>query len=124
MKITKSRSGHVAVASLHGDLDSRSAPDARQRLVALLAGNRRLVVDLTGVPYMSSAGLRTMLVIYREAQCVGTRVALVGLSAELRALMAATGFLGFFVVEDSVAACVDALRDDSEVRSDEPVAGA
>jgi anti-sigma B factor antagonist len=124
MDIRERRSGSVVVVTLIGDLDSRSSPEARERLAGLLAEHQRLVVDLTDVPYMSSVGLRTMLLMYREAQCVNARVALVGLSAELRALMAATGFLRFFMVEESVSACVDALRDGSEERSDEPVARA
>lgn len=124
MELRKRMAGSVVVVSLTGDLDSRAAPAAQERLTALASQDGRMLVDLTGVPYMSSAGLRTMLLLYRQAQCVNNKVALVGLSEDLRALMAATGFLDFFVVRDSVVAGLDALGSNEQERSDEPVPGA
>jgi anti-sigma B factor antagonist len=67
-----------------------------------------VLVDLSAVPYMSSAGLRTMLLLYRNAQAVGTTVCLVGVSTELQEMMEATGFLGYFPVHDTVE---DGLRE-------------
>ena len=46
--------------------------------------------------YMSSAGLRMLLVIYRTIVGQGGKVVLVGLSEELQDTMALTGFLDFF----------------------------
>lgn len=116
VEIRKRTVGAAVVAQLSGDLDSRSAPAAQERLVALVAPAGRLLVDLTDVPYMSSAGLRTMLLVYRQAQCVDTAVALVGLNAELRSVLAATGFLDFFVVRDSVRDGLEALGAGGDVR--------
>src|SRR3982751_3317532 len=94
MDISKRTIDSVTVCSLAGSLDSRSAP--------ALPEDGRVLLDLTEVTFVSSAGLRTMLLIYRQAQCVDTTVALVGLSDQLREVLSATGFLGFFVVADSV----------------------
>ena len=74
-----------------------------------------MIVDLTAVPYMSSAGLRTMLLLYRQAQCSDATVALVGLSDNLRSMMQATGFLDFFVVAPTAAEAIDSLVPRSEV---------
>jgi anti-sigma B factor antagonist len=57
---------------------------------------------------MSSAGLRTLLLLYRNAEAVNTTVGLAGVSPDLRQMMEATGFLGFFAVSDTVS---DGLRD-------------
>jgi len=118
MEISTSTIGSVVVATLNGDLDSRSAPAAQDDLSALLTDQGRLVVDLTAVPYMSSAGLRTMLLLYRQAQRCECRVALVGLSADLRTVMDSTGFLDFFVVDDSVEACARVLEEPAEEEDD------
>ena len=98
----------ATVVALDGELDSGSAPTVQERLAALVPPDGRVLVDLSAVPYMSSAGLRTMLLLYRNAQAVGTRLCLVGLSPELRQMMEATGFLGYFPVHDTVE---DGLRD-------------
>lgn len=100
--------GSVTVVALDGELDSASAPAVQERLAELVAPNGRVLVDLTAVPYMSSAGLRTLLLLYRNAQAVGTSVGLVGVAPELREMMDATGFLGFFALSDSVP---DGLRE-------------
>jgi anti-sigma B factor antagonist len=57
---------------------------------------------------MSSAGLRVLLLAYRGAEWSGTRIVLTGLSPEVGAVMAATGFLAYFAVADSVA---DGIRE-------------
>jgi anti-sigma B factor antagonist len=119
MEISTSSMGSVVVATLTGDLDSRSAPGAQDDLTALLTDHGRLVVDLTAVPYMSSAGLRTMLLLYRQAQRCDCRVALVGLSGELRTVMDSTGFLDFFVVDDSVEACAKTLEQQPAEEEDD-----
>ena len=45
-----------------GSLDSATAPPAQQTPDAILAGGgRKIVVDITGLDYISSAGLRVLL---------------------------------------------------------------
>lgn len=99
----------VTIVALTGDLDGSTAPDVQTRLLPLIPDGGKMLLDMTGVPYMSSAGLRTMLLLYRHAQSVGSDIAVVGLSQELRDMMAATGFLDFFVLSDDVDAGVKAL---------------
>lgn len=103
MEVRERAVGSVVVVSLTGDLDSSTAPAVHERLQSVVHPDGRVLVDLSGVPYMSSAGLRTMLLLYRQAQSVNTTVGLVGPSPDLRAMMAATGFLDFFTVDDTLA---------------------
>jgi anti-sigma B factor antagonist len=99
----------VRVVVLEGDLDGGSAGLAQSAVSGAVQSSNNVVVDLSGVHYMSSAGLRVMLLLYREAQCCGARVAVVGLSDELKLLMRATGFLGFFHVAESTDAGIALL---------------
>ena len=117
MNVVSQTVASVMVIGLQGDLDSRSAAAAQEQILALLPAGERVLIDLSGVPYVSSAGLRIMLLIYRQAQCIDSSVALVGLSDELRSVMSATGFLGFFTVADGLAAGLRALGAAEPVRS-------
>jgi len=110
MEITKRDIDSITVISLVGSLDSRSAPTVQESILPSLPEDGRVLLDLSGVTFVSSAGLRTMLLIYRQAQCVDTTVALVGLSDQLREVLSATGFLGFFVVSDSLHGGLSGLR--------------
>ncbi|TDQ46900.1 STAS domain-containing protein [Actinorugispora endophytica] len=110
MEVKKRTVGEVTVVSVLGDLDGRSAPAAQDRLLGLIPSGGRVLIDMTGVPYMSSAGLRTMLLVYRRAQAVNGAIALAGVSPELRSVMSATGFLEFFTISDTVRRGIEELR--------------
>ena len=102
VSVTDRTEGPVTVVTLDGELDSASSPAVQERLTELVQPDTRVLLDLSAVPYMSSAGLRTMLLLYRNAQSVDTSVGLVGVAPELKKMMEATGFLGFFTLHDSV----------------------
>jgi anti-sigma B factor antagonist len=55
---------------------------------------------MAGVDYMSSAGLRLLLLVYREFAAKKGKLVLVGLSPDIRAVMSHTGFLSFFKVAE------------------------
>jgi anti-sigma B factor antagonist len=110
MELAKYMRGTVTVVELTGELDSTTGPSIREELLQLVAEGSRVLLDLNKVSYMSSAGLRVMLLIYRQAESSGTRVALVGIPVDVRAVMSATGFLRFFTVADSLDQGVEALE--------------
>jgi anti-sigma B factor antagonist len=96
----------VLVVSLAGDLDSSTAPEVQDQLHTLIEPGGRVLIDLSDVPYMSSAGLRTMLLVYRQSESSSCRIGLTGVSLDLRHMMSAVGFLDFFALCDTVAAGV------------------
>ncbi|MEV4108866.1 MULTISPECIES: STAS domain-containing protein [Nonomuraea] len=109
MRLQRELRGGVTVISMDGQLDSETAPRVQQDLQALFPEEGLVVLDLSRTLYMSSAGLRVLLLIYRQAQHSTVRLALTGLSPDVRAIMDATGFLGFFTVVESVEEGVEAL---------------
>lgn len=93
--------GEVQVVELHGDIDASTAPDITKFVSDLVKTNIRLLLDMTKVPYMSSAGLRTLLSLYRQITAKQGKVILVGLREELVDTMSVTGFLDFFVTKST-----------------------
>jgi anti-sigma B factor antagonist len=99
---------HVIV--LAGELDARTSPLAEQEIMPLAGDGRRILLDMSGVSFMSSAGLRVLLSTYRHVSSRGGVIALSGLSEELRDTMSMTGFLAFFAIHDDTGSGVAALR--------------
>ena len=99
----------ITVVAMNGDIDGSSAPQAQAQILPLAQSSTKILLDLHKVPYMSSAGLRLLLVIYRTLSGNGGKVALVGLSEELTDTMTVTGFLDFFSHHDSLEAGLAAL---------------
>lgn len=109
MELSKYMRDGVTVVALDGDLDSHSASEAHAGIAELLPGATSVLLDLRRVRYMSSAGLRVLLLVYRRARQDNVRLALAAIPAEVHAVMAATGFLDAFAVAPTVDDGVRAL---------------
>ncbi len=96
MEVTQSMIKDVNVVGLTGDLDGNSAPAVQAQIMPLAIPNVKMILDMSDVAYMSSAGLRMLLVMYRTIISQSGKVILVGLSEDIRDTMAMTGFLDFF----------------------------
>jgi len=96
MNIELEEMNGVMVATLYGELDGRTAPQVQEKLLALPAPDGRALLDMSGVSYISSAGLRALLMLYRQMAAKDGRVALVGLAENIHDVMVVTGFLEFF----------------------------
>lgn len=110
MELSKHMRDGITVIALSGELDSSTAPIAQNGLDELLPASGTVLLDLSGMSYMSSAGLRVLLLAHRQAKRTGVSLALAGITDGVRDIMSATGFLEFFVVVDTVADAVGALR--------------
>ena len=86
----------VNVVKLAGDLDGSNAPNVQAQIMPLAVANVKMILDMSEVSYMSSAGLRMLLVMYRTINSKSGKVVLVGLSEDIRDTMSMTGFLDFF----------------------------
>lgn len=109
MEIGIREEGGVPVAAIAGEIDGKTAPQAQAQLMPVIERAGRVLMDMTGVSYMSSAGLRILLLLYRQATARDGKVVLVGLTDQIRDTMAMTGFLKYFMVCGSVEEGLEAL---------------
>jgi anti-sigma B factor antagonist len=93
----------MLVATITGNIDGQTASGLQTGLMEHMATTAVAVFDVTSVPYMSSAGFRLLLLMYRSVSLRGGQITIVGLSEEIRDTMEMTGFLDFF----SFAASLD-----------------
>ena len=96
MEVTQSIVQDVNVVKLVGDLDGSNASTVQAQIMPLAVANVKMILDMSEVSYMSSAGLRMLLVMYRTINSKSGKVVLVGLSEDIQDTMSMTGFLGFF----------------------------
>ncbi len=110
MRINIKNIDQVTVVEMTGELDSTTAPTVQNQILPLAQENRRIVLDMSGTLYMSSAGLRILLLLYRQISSGSGRIALAGLSDEIKDTMNITGFLNFFKIYDNVNLAAEALK--------------
>ena len=102
MKIEIAKETGYSLVKLEGNVDAKTATEVQTAIVPLAKESPRVIVEMSGVSYMSSAGLRVMLLLYRQSVASKSQVVLVGVLKEIQEVMKVTGFLGFFTLADSV----------------------
>jgi anti-anti-sigma factor len=103
MNIEQETRGDVLVVHLAGRLDSSSAPELERLLLEqFTAGLKRLVFDFSALDYVSSAGLRVILLAGKKLRAAQGKLALVGLRDMVREVFEMSGFLTLFAVTDTV----------------------
>jgi len=81
-----------------GQVDSKTVGTLRDYIDSEVNDALPVALDLTAVPFMSSAGLRTLLTLHRRTQQLAVDLALVGLSEAIAETMRVTGFYDHFVI--------------------------
>ena len=112
MEIAHERDGEVVVVRLSGRLDSSTAKPAEDGLAAAIAGidEPRVVIDLTGLGYISSAGLRVLLLTDKRIKSAGGRLALCGLGASVREVFSISGFDTVLSLQPGRSAAIATVR--------------
>lgn len=99
-----------SVINLGGRLDAVTAPDCEQRTRDLIgAGNLRIVIDFSGLEYISSAGLRALLVIAKLIKEKNGQVCFANVQGNVQSVFEMSGFTSLFQIRNSVAEALQAL---------------
>ena len=107
---TKLESGFVVLEPV-GRLESKTSPELDRKVVALLgAGERRFVVDLASTEYVSSAGLRVLLMLAKKVSGGTGRLVLCGLNPQVREVFDVAGLGTLFVIRTSRAEALAAAE--------------
>ena len=90
------------VIKVTGEIDSKTVSTLRDFIDEKLVENTAVALDLEKVPFMSSAGLRTLLTLQRKTTSMKVDLALIGVANEIQDTMKVTGFLQYFKLYDSI----------------------
>ncbi len=107
VELTVERPGDLALLRVTGDVDAGTVDGLRQRIDELLAaGEHRFVVDLTNVPFMDSAGLATLVQLFKRVRIGEGDVRIAGLQPDVRRIFELVRLTRVFDVYDSADAAV------------------
>lgn len=88
------------VLGVEGRLDANSSGAFQERLLSEVEKrpNSRIVIDLTGLNYLSSAGLRVLLVAAKSSKKIGSEVRLAGMRPHVEEVFTISGFDALFQI--------------------------
>ena len=97
MDYTTEKQGDVTVVALTGNMDSLTSGGIESSLLEMVqGGTANMVVDMSGVAFMSSAGLRTLLAVSKAARKAGGDMRLVEGPDGIQKVIKMAGFDNIF----------------------------
>lgn len=102
----------VFVAAIRGSVDGLTADTLLDTLNGhIREGHTRMVADLSGVEYTSSAGLRALLATVKEARRGGGDLRLANVQPNVRKVLDLSGFTTIMKLFDTVDAAVGSFAE-------------
>lgn len=102
MNVSVEKLGDIAVMAVSGQLNSANAAAAEATLLGRVdSGERRCVLDFSALDYISSAGLRVVLLLAKRLKQTQGSLVLCGLQPHVREVFDISGFLAILQVADT-----------------------
>jgi len=99
----------ATVVVLSGDVDLHHSPELHTQLVEVTDRRpKRLMLDLTDVPYMDSSGVGTLVEVFRRVSAYKGKMVLFGLTDRVRSVFEITKLDKFFTICDTEAQAAEA----------------
>ena len=110
MEILRRKEKDALVISLKGRLDAVTSPALEKELTDLMAGGERfLVMDLGDLDYVSSAGLRSILVGVKRLKEKQGKLLLASLKSVVREVFEISGFSTIIPIFESVDSALSSV---------------
>lgn len=94
------------VVVLSGEIDLSTSPQARKAILDTLSSRRPVLVDLSGVTYIDSSGIASLVEGYQSARSEGVKFCLVDVSDAALGVLELARLNKVFPIVASVAECM------------------
>ncbi|HZH55832.1 MAG TPA: STAS domain-containing protein [Burkholderiaceae bacterium] len=102
MSVTREKNGEILIVSAAGQINSANAAELETCLLEWVQeGEHKWVLDMAGVEYISSAGLRVVLLLAKRLKQNGGHLVLCSLQPHVLEVFDISGFLSILDVADS-----------------------
>jgi anti-sigma B factor antagonist len=103
MEINLREEGNYAILELTGEVDLSCSPEARQQILDSLDARQNLLIDLSGVTYIDSSGVASLVEGYQTAKKQKLKFGLVGVSQAVMNVLQLARLDKVFPIHSSVA---------------------
>jgi len=109
MELSENRDGGATIMRIVGRVDSSVSKLLEERVQVVIARDENIVIDLAGMTYVSSAGLRSFILLAKHGRGRQKAVALAAMQYEVSEIFEISGLMEMFSVHGTVDAAVAAL---------------
>jgi anti-anti-sigma factor len=114
MDLKERSAGDTILVAATGRIDLSNADAFRDALAASLAkAKTTLILDLSGVEYISSAGLRALMIVFKTSKAENKNFGMAALQPLLVEIFTISRFNQVFALFDTVRSAVEKLAPDT-----------
>lgn len=92
MTITTTQDGSTTLLAIDGRVDTNTSPELQSAILKAFQSAKKVVLDFDKVPYISSAGLRALLIGQKTAAAKGAAMEMKNVSKDVYTVLDSVGF--------------------------------
>lgn len=100
--ITTQTQNDVLIMEITGAVDTSSAPRLEEEANKCMASHKKIVVNLQGTTFVSSAGLRVFLAMAKKLLAAGGKLRICNPNEVVKEILQISGFNSFIEVKNSL----------------------
>ena len=101
LKISDSKNNDIDAVAVSGKLNIDTCADFESKILKKLKGQNDFYIDFTDLSYISSVGIRSLVIINKKAKADNTNVHIIGASGEVKEVIQITGISAIIKCHDS-----------------------
>lgn len=116
IEITEESVGIYKKVNLIGRIDGLTSNEINKFITNLIElGNRNILLDFNGINYLSSVGLRILLVNQQKLKSVGGDLSICGLTPQITDIFKMSGFLKIFTIINNIDELIKPIEENIEL---------
>ncbi|MHA7820924.1 MAG: STAS domain-containing protein [Erythrobacter sp.] len=112
MEFDESHHGPFAIVAPKNRIDEATATEFQKLLIDRAGKHQGIVLDLKDVSFMTSRGLRGLMMAQKVARPLGHRIVVASPNEEMRAVLAISKYDMIFSVHADAKAAIEALENE------------
>ena len=101
MEIISTEKNGLTIVSLAGRLDANSSSDVTEKLEPIADDGAKILFNLEAMEYVSSAGLRALLIVAKKVRSNNGKMCLAALNENVREVFDVSGFSSILDICDT-----------------------
>ena len=103
MKLSKNQTENATIVSISGEINAITGPELLNYFNEQISEQKNLIADLSQVEFISSAGLRTLLLTLKETRKFGGDLRLAAVHEKVSKVLKISGFVSFLKIYPDIA---------------------
>lgn len=115
MELTVNKKDNINIIGISGKLDTNTWPELEEKLIPIIdSGEKNILIDCSYMDYISSAGLRVLLIAAKKLRAGNGKIVIAAMKAPIRSIFDIAGFTSIFPVSETLSDGIEYLKKEGQ----------